>query len=178
MLIVFEGLDKSGKTTQCKILHERLLKLNIKSKILSFPKRHGHIGSLIDKYLKKEINLTDEAIHLLFSADRWESKPEMLQLMKEGIHLIVDRYTYSGSAYSTAKGLPMEWCLRCDKGLPIPDLVIFLNNSYNREGEERYETLEFQKKVSEQYEIIREPNWLIINNDYDKILTSVLELLK
>lgn len=35
--------------------------------------RDTAIGSVIDKYLKKEIDLPDQAIHLLFTANRWET---------------------------------------------------------------------------------------------------------
>lgn len=37
------------------------------------------------------------------------------------------RYSYSDIAYSIAKGLDFEWCKNPDKGLPKPDLVIYLN---------------------------------------------------
>lgn len=42
---------------------------------------------------------------------------------------MVDRYAYSGVAYSAAKGNPlltMDWCKACDTGLPAPDPVIYL----------------------------------------------------
>lgn len=64
------------------------------------------------------------------------------------------RYAYSGVAYTSAKsGFDIEWCKQCDKGLPKPDLVCFLDtklmnlNSRENFGEERYETTEFQKLV-------------------------------
>jgi dTMP kinase len=46
--------------------------------------------------------------------------------INEGNHVICDRYWYSGVAYSTAKGLNYDWCLKPDIGLLEPDLVIFL----------------------------------------------------
>jgi dTMP kinase len=38
----------------------------------------------------------------------------------------VDRYAYSGVAFTAAKGFDVEWCKCPDKGLPAPDLVIYL----------------------------------------------------
>lgn len=52
--------------------------------------------------LQKE--LPDEAIHLLFSANRWERAKNIIQSLENGITVIVDRYCYSGVAFSAAKG--------------------------------------------------------------------------
>lgn len=65
--IVFEGVDRSGKTTQAKLLADRLQAHHIR-----FPDRSTGIGSIIDRYLRKEVELEDHAVHLLYSANRWE----------------------------------------------------------------------------------------------------------
>ncbi len=46
--------------------------------------------------------------------------------MDEGTTVVVDRYAYSGVAFTAAKGLALEWCKGPDKGLPAPDMVIYL----------------------------------------------------
>ena len=47
-----------------------------------------------------------------------------------GTTLVCDRYAYSGVAFTAAKpGLNFEWCKQCDRGLPSPDAVIYLNIS-------------------------------------------------
>lgn len=45
----------------------------------------------------------DEAIHLIFAANRWEMRDQILSDLKSGITLICDRYAFSGVAYSAAK---------------------------------------------------------------------------
>ncbi len=83
-------------------------------------------GSLINKYLECSTELDDHAIHLLFSANRWEllyvflsflgwifsmhlslnistHRPDMKKLLQKGTNVIVDRYSYSGIAFSAAK---------------------------------------------------------------------------
>lgn len=103
-LIVIEGVDRSGKSTQCKKLVKSLEKLNIKSKLISFPDRSTSTGKLIDEYLRnKECKLNDQVIHLLFSANRWENVEKMKSLLNNGVTLIVDRYSYSGIVFSTVK---------------------------------------------------------------------------
>lgn len=73
-----------------------------------------------------------------------------------GTTLIVDRYYYSGVAYSVAKGradLSLEWARAPEVGLPRPDLCLFLNIDARTAatrggfGEERYEDKELQGKV-------------------------------
>src|SRR5205809_4314606 len=103
--IVLEGLDHSGKTTQCKCLVERLTKEGYKVESMRFPDRTTPIGKLIDTHLKSDVELSDEAIHLLFSANRWELHKIIMDKLSEGITIICDRYAYSGWAYGAAKGL-------------------------------------------------------------------------
>lgn len=102
--IVIEGLDRSGKTTQCKKLIDSLEKHSIPAKLITFPDRTSLTGNVIDKYLKnKDCSLNDQAIHLLFTANRWEKVEQMKELLCKGITLIVDRYSYSGIVYSAIK---------------------------------------------------------------------------
>lgn len=69
---------------------------------------------------------------------------------------MVDRYAYSGVAFTAAKGLPglgADWCRAPDAGLPAPDAVVFLSLSAEAAaarggyGEERYERAAFQQEV-------------------------------
>uniref|UniRef100_A0A0B6YQ44 dTMP kinase n=1 Tax=Arion vulgaris TaxID=1028688 RepID=A0A0B6YQ44_9EUPU len=102
-LIVFEGCDRSGKSTQCAKLAEKLIADGKKVKLMKFPDRTTPIGQMIDRYLKQTEELDDHTIHLLFSSNRWEAMQKMVNLLKSGTTLIVDRYAYSGVAYSAAK---------------------------------------------------------------------------
>jgi dTMP kinase len=49
-----------------------------------------------------------------------------LETLEKGINIVCDRYAYSGVAFSAAKGIPVDWCKRCDAGLPKPDIIIYL----------------------------------------------------
>lgn len=68
--IVFEGLDRCGKTTQADLLHKK-----IPNAIqLAFPDRSTGLGKYINGYLKSKESVNDQSIHLVFSANRWEKK--------------------------------------------------------------------------------------------------------
>ncbi|KAJ8933843.1 hypothetical protein NQ314_013765 [Rhamnusium bicolor] len=172
-LIVVEGLDRSGKSTQCKKLVQSLEKHNVKAKLMCFPDRSTLTGKLIDEYLKnKECKLNDHAIHLLFSANRWENVDNMKALLDDGVTLILDRYSYSGIAYSAAKkNMSLDWCKYPEIGLPKPDLVFLLTLSNEESlkrpgfGTERYENVEAQRKVAKVYSQLcnENDNWVVIN---------------
>ncbi|AJV41722.1 Cdc8p [Saccharomyces cerevisiae YJM1342] len=158
-LILIEGLDRTGKTTQCNILYK---KLQPNCKLLKFPERSTRIGGLINEYLTDDsFQLSDQAIHLLFSANRWEIVDKIKKDLLEGKNIVMDRYVYSGVAYSAAKGtngMDLDWCLQPDVGLLKPDLTLFLSTQdvdNNAEksgfGDERYETVKFQEKVKQTF---------------------------
>ena len=102
-LIVVEGVDKVGKTTQCNKLVKELTKEHYSVEYWKYPKRDTQIGSIIDQYLSGSAELDDHVVHLLFSANRWESVKALIEKLKSGTTLIVDRYAFSGVAYSAAK---------------------------------------------------------------------------
>ncbi|KAJ3472059.1 hypothetical protein NLG97_g11323 [Lecanicillium saksenae] len=71
--IVLEGLDRSGKTTQVKLLEQKFIDQGKPVKLMRFPDRTTQIGQMIDSYLRSAVPMDDHAIHLLFSANRWEA---------------------------------------------------------------------------------------------------------
>lgn len=76
-LIVFEGVDRCGKTTQTKRLYEYLQLQGVPAELMRFPDRTTITGKIINSYLTNGVDLDDRAIHLLFSANRWEAAKEM-----------------------------------------------------------------------------------------------------
>ncbi|XP_038672077.1 thymidylate kinase isoform X2 [Scyliorhinus canicula] len=158
-LIVLEGMDRSGKTTQCRRLQEALRQQGRAAEVLRFPDRGTEIGHLISSYLEKKKNLDDHTVHLLFAANRWERVPLIKEKLQEGVTVILDRYAFSGAAFTSAKpDFTLEWCKQPDIGIPKPDVILFLhlNPSIAMKrggfGNERYEKLTFQELVLQQFE--------------------------
>lgn len=168
-LVVLEGLDRCGKTTQSSRLHKYLKGLGHAAELWRFPDRTTSVGQMISSYLSNQSQLDDRAIHLLFSANRWEKRTLMETKLKSGITIIVDRYSYSGVAFSSAKGLNIDWCKAPEIGLLAPDLVLYLDIAPEKAAErggyggERYEQLEFQKKVRESYQALHGASWKMID---------------
>lgn len=158
--ILFEGVDRCGKTTQCGLLVKHLISLSIAAVAMRFPDRTTPIGELINSYLCCGKQVDDRSVHLLFSANRWEAASSLAQTIADGKTVVCDRYAYSGVAFTSAKenaDLSIDWCKAPDMGLPAPDAVIFLDLSQEEAeerggfGEERYEKRDFQIKVRQQF---------------------------
>lgn len=154
-LLLIEGLDRTGKSTQASILASRL-----NAKLVKFPDRDTPVGKLINEYLvNSEFHLPDKTVHLLFSANRWELAQSIQDTLESGTLVVMDRYVYSGIAYSLAKsGLnDFDWLYSPDKGLPKPDLTMFLTLSMDELskrlgwGNERYERESFQREVKKRF---------------------------
>lgn len=167
--IVLEGLDRSGKTSQSSGLVSYLEGLGHPTELWRFPDRSTSIGHMISAYLSNQSQLDDHTIHLLYSANRWEKSSLLETQLKSGTTLIVDRYSYSGVAFSSAKGLDFEWCKAPEIGLLAPDLVLYLDIPPEKAAErggyggERYEKLEFQRKVAQCYQTLYDSSWKMID---------------
>ena len=92
-----------------------------------FPDRTTQVGGLINEYLQSSVQTDDRAIHLLFSANRWEAAPNLVDTLAKGTNIVCDRYAYSGVAFTSAKAaedrssmsggeLTLEWCMSPDVG--------------------------------------------------------------
>lgn len=156
--IVFEGMDRAGKTTQAKLLQVRCIESGREVKFMRFPDRTTPIGQMIDAYLKGEAEIEDHVIHLLFTANRWEAAKKIKNELEAGRTVICDRFYHSGIVYSAAKQLPslsLSWAKAPEIGLPRPDMVLFLDleeavaRSRGGWGGEVYEKGEMQRRVRE-----------------------------
>ncbi|KAJ5775146.1 uncharacterized protein N7511_000157 [Penicillium nucicola] len=164
-LIVVEGLDRAGKSSQCEMLRGFLSEQGHSVKYIRFPDRTTPIGKLIDSYLRGSSHQDDHSIHLLFSANRWEVAKRIEEDIASGITVIVDRYSYSGVVYSAAKANPtlsLDWAWQPEIGLPRPDICLFLGISPEEAakrggfGAERYENEAMQTRVRELFQTIFE----------------------
>ncbi|GBE83030.1 Thymidylate kinase [Sparassis crispa] len=193
--IAIEGLDRSGKSTQTVLLAERLQRTGVDTKLIKFPDRSTPIGKMIDAYLRSQAELDDYAIHLLFSANRWELASSIENALCAGTTVICDRFAFSGIAFSAAKareGLSYEWCRASDVYLPAPDATLFLNVSpaaaaaRGGYGKERYETEDVQAQVCAVFDRIgaevkeAEGTWITVDADAstEEVAQAVWEFVK
>ena len=100
MLIVIEGLDGSGKSTQVRKLRQYLETLPQPLEYIHFPRYDSPVyGELISRFLRGDFG-TNEQVHpqlvaLLFAEDRHGAAPQMKRILQEGGNVLLDRYVYS-----------------------------------------------------------------------------------
>jgi dTMP kinase len=102
MIIVFEGTDGSGKGTQSKKLVNYFISKGKKAILLDFPQYNTPTGKLIKEYLNGEKKLLPLDIAKLFYNDQLAQKNNLIQMQKEGIIIVLDRYTLSTKVYQGA----------------------------------------------------------------------------
>jgi dTMP kinase len=125
-IIVIEGTDKAGKTSQSRMLAETLKASGKVCVILDFPDYTTPIGMEIKAFLEGKRDYLSEVKHLLFSANRWEKKKEIESMLENGTIIVMNRYWQSNLVYGVANGMDTNWLLRLDKGLPKEDIVLVI----------------------------------------------------
>ena len=161
MLIVLEGLDGAGKSTQVKLLKEYLEKVSSRLTYIHFPRYEAPVyGDLISSFLRGDFgdinSVHPQLVALLYAEDRHGAVPEIRAGLADGGTVLLDRYVYSNVAYQCAKIADeqekrklFEWIFNLEFNyfkIPRPDLNIFLDVPFsftekrlaeNRTGKDR-----------------------------------------
>jgi dTMP kinase len=175
-LVAFEGLDQSGKETQALKLRDALRARGLSAEYLTFPDYATPIGQEIHRALHGERHFPPDVLQLLFIANRYEYRARISDMLREGTHVICDRYLASSVAYGEAQGLDPEWLTDAQKFLPQPALTILLDINPERAarrkaaGRDRFERdLALLQRVRESYlRQAREPSWQRVDGDRSK----------
>ena len=141
-LIVIEGIDGSGKSTQIKLLKDYLTQRRYRCEFLHFPQTDApFFGELISRFLRGEFGTLDKVdpwlVAMLYAGDRKDASNLIRGWLEKGNLVLLDRYTYSNIAYQCAKlgkkedqEALMKWILDLEFdhfAIPRPDLNIFLD---------------------------------------------------
>ena len=193
ILIVFEGIDGTGKSTQCGLLAKSLNEMQVPNIALAEPTR-GAWGMKIRKLLsdgRKGISPQEELSW--FINDRKEDiAMNIMPALKENMAVLMDRYYFSTAAYQGALGLePDQIRLENEKFAPIPDRVlIFLASpekcleriESSRDQKSTFEKLDYLKNVQEIFKSFNGPNIRFIESVgsvsevHEKVLTEIDDL--
>ncbi len=186
-LIVIEGTDGSGKTTQTNLLIERFKKEGVPSQSIRFPQYESNLGGkLIRESLDGkhgDFTKVDPKIgSVLYALDRFETMPKMKGWIEEGKIIVADRYTTSNQIHQGGKLRDekdradfLDWLgvLEYEKlGVMKPDVVFYLDMPFEvseeliskREGIKDAADSDFEylrnSKEAGKYMLERESFWI------------------
>ena len=175
-LIAFEGLDQSGKQTQAERLRDHLKGQGRKARLVSFPDYGTSIGEEIARALSNERDYGPDVMQLLYVANRYEKKSDLLRWLEGGLILVSDRYTASSVAYGEALGLDPAWLTDMQTFLPPASLTILLDiapdTAVTRKSadRDRYERdLAMQARVRDSYlRQAQAQGWVVLDGERSK----------
>lgn len=139
-LIVIDGIDGSGKSTQANLLVKRLIAEGHPAARITFPRYDTFLGKTIRAYLHGELGPPDQQspylVSLLFASDRRAACDELIATLEHGTSVVLDRYVASNSCFQAAR-LPARqradfrsWLEELEYdvfGLPRADQFLYLS---------------------------------------------------
>ena len=141
-LIVIDGTDGSGKTTQAGLLMKHLQKIGCKAKFIHFPRYEDNFfGKFIAHCLSEQyynwVNIHPKIASIVYAADRWESKEKIEKWLQQGYVVVMDRYISSNQIHQGGKIANVKkreafikWLAELEYKtfkIPVPDLTIYLS---------------------------------------------------
>ncbi len=141
-LIVLEGLDGAGKSTQMRLLGESVAGRGHRAEAMHFPRTDTPLyGETIARFLRGDFGDVDKVdpytVALLFAGDRMEAAPTVRGWLDAGAWVLLDRYVYSNVGFQCAKideraarRRLKEWIVELEfgiYGIPRPDVSLFLD---------------------------------------------------
>ena len=141
-LIIFEGLDGSGKGTQTNLLCQALRARGADLRQITFPDYESDSSALVRMYLsgrfgQRPDDVNAYAASTFYAVDRFASyKTDWGESYRTGGLVVSDRYTTSNAGHQCSKLPPMHWDGFLDwlfdfeykkMGIPAPDAVVYLS---------------------------------------------------
>jgi dTMP kinase len=194
-LIVFEGIDGAGTTTQANELRRQFSKRGLPATVVAQPSG-GPVGMLIRQILKGRLVTHSgkppgwTTMSLLFAADRQDLQEyEIEPSLRDGMNVICDRYVHSSVVYQSVgagNDDSVPWILEINKHMRRPDVVFYLRidpvEAQRRridrsERPEIYDDLDLQKEMSAKYDRLGEffPDAEIVTLDAARPAAEIAE---
>lgn len=193
LLIVFEGIDGSGTTTQAGLMKEKFSQVGLPAHVTAQPSS-GPVGVMIRQILSGRLVTSSKTVpgwatmSLLFAADRQDHQENEIEPnLRDGVNVVCDRYVPSSLIYQGAcsdKAGAVDWVSAINSQIRKPDVIFYLKASAEvaasrRAGrggiQEIYETDSFQQKLAKAYDDIAllVPDCLVVPIDAELSIDEI-----
>jgi len=190
--ITIYGINNIGKSTQAKILVQRLMKEGYKAVHIKYP---GYdlepTGPEINQILRSKggQEISEEKLQSLFTRNRKDYQHRLEELISAGNIVIAEDYTGTGIAWGTAKGLSREWLENLNAKLLREDMAVLITGKRiisSRENNHIHESNDdlVIKVDHELRELAKFYSWIIVEQQpaieqtAEKMFRSVIDFLK
>ena len=135
--IVFYGINNLGKTTQAKLLVEKLLDQGRKARYLKYPVYELEpSGQMLNQYLREgnPKNFTPREAQLVYAFNRAQYEPVLRQVLASGVSVVAEDYWGTGVAWGAGRGIDEEFLLELNGNFLREDVAFLFDGERFRSG--------------------------------------------
>lgn len=168
--IVIYGANNVGKSTQVKLLVNRLKKQGKKVKLLKYPIYDLEpTGCIVDKFLRKNLKLSEYEAQYIFMQNRKDFEPQLRKYLESGYWVVAEDYKGTGICWGATHRVPLKKMIQLNKDLLEEDLALLLDGErfkeaieikhHNEDGRRWEEGRQIHKKVGKLF------GWKLVKSD-------------
>lgn len=153
-LIVFYGTNNLGKSTQAKILIEKLKEKNIEAEYLKYPIYDLEpSGPILNNYLRNgnPYNLSAREAQIIYCLNRTQYQKTLEEKLNKGINIVAEDYTGTGIAWGVGARVEQEFLENINSHLLKEDIALLFDGERFKEAVEKNhkheQNDEFSQKV-------------------------------
>jgi dTMP kinase len=184
-LIAIYGINNIGKTTQVKLLKEKLEELGNKVVTVKYPIYDlAPTGPQINAYLREgnPQGFSPEEIQLAYANNRKDSTEKLKELLLENDFVILEDYTGTGISWGMGRGVSKDYLIEINKDLLKEDLAVLMDGKRFLKAEEKNHmhenNYELTNKVRQAHlELAKQFGWKIVNanQSIEEVNKNILE---
>lgn len=182
-LIVLYGANNTGKSTQCRLLLDKLNSSKNKCVFYKIPQYTVEpAGVMLNEYLRENNpdHLSPREAQILYALDRVQFIPQIQEILANGTNILLEDYWGTGVSWGMALGVPKEFLLRINSSCYKENLAILLDNARYHSGIEHNNLHEQSNEILLQvaqnhHALAEEFGWKIVaaNQSIEKVHADI-----